>query len=163
MKTKYVAVYILLFAAAITGCGDRCATGAGSPANVSAVTAVTDARLVAADDEAGNWLSHGRTYDEQRFSPLADIDASNVGDLGLAWYFDVPTQRGMEVTPIVVDGRIYVTDSWSIVYALDAATGEELWRHDPGVPKQWAQYARCDVVNRGVAVYDDSVGPGCTT
>jgi PQQ-dependent dehydrogenase (methanol/ethanol family) len=125
-----------------------------------AVTKVDKARLVSADSEARNWLSHGRTYDEQRFSPLADINRNNVGKLGLAWYFDVPTRRGMEATPIVVDGRMYVTGSWSIVYALNAATGEELWRYDPNVPKTWGQYACCDVVNRGVAVWGDSVFVG---
>ena len=130
--------------------------GTGGPL----VTAVTGQRLEAAGGEAGNWLSHGRTYDEQRFSPLTAVNAGNVGDLGLAWYFDVPTQRGMEATPVVVDGRMYVTGSWSIVYALDAASGEELWRYDPGVPKSWAQYACCDVVNRGVAVWGESVYVG---
>ena len=131
-----------------------------SPVSGPAVTAVTSTRLQAATAEAGNWLSHGRSYDEQRFSPLDEIDTDTIGDLGLAWYFDVPTQRGMEATPIVVDGRMYVSGSWSIVYALDAATGEELWRHDPQVPKSWAQYACCDVVNRGVAVWEDSVFVG---
>ena len=124
------------------------------------VTRITAARIAAADVEPGNWLSHGRTYDEQRFSPLDEITNENAADLGLAWYFDVPTQRGMEATPIVVDGRMYVSGSWSIVYALDAATGEELWRHDPQVPKSWGQYACCDVVNRGVAVWGDSVFVG---
>ncbi len=124
------------------------------------VSPVTRERLVNAAEEASNWLTHGRTYDEQRFSPLDDIDATTVGELGLAWYFDVPTKRGMEATPIVVDGRMYVMGSWSIVYALDAATGTELWRYDPKVPGSWAQYACCDVVNRGVAVWDDRVFVG---
>ena len=125
-----------------------------------AVTKIMSTRIAAADAEPGNWLSHGRTYDEQRFSPLHEVTTANASELGLAWYFDVPTQRGMEATPIVVDGRMYVTGSWSIVYALDAATGEELWRHDPQVSKAWAQYACCDVVNRGVAVWGDSVFVG---
>ncbi|MGB5257879.1 MAG: PQQ-dependent dehydrogenase, methanol/ethanol family [Woeseiaceae bacterium] len=132
---------------------------AASTATVAA-TKVDSARIVAADGEPENWLSHGRTYDEQRFSPLDQINRENVGQLGLAWYFDVPTQRGMEATPIVVDGRMYVTGSWSIVYALDAATGEELWRYNPQVPKSWGQYACCDVVNRGVAVWGDRVFVG---
>ena len=125
-----------------------------------AVTPVDKARIIEADKEPSNWLSHGRTYDEQRFSPLDEINRGNVAKLGLAWYFDVPTRRGMEATPIVVDGRMYVTGSWSIVYALDAETGEELWRYDPKVPKSWGQYACCDVVNRGVAVWGDRVFVG---
>ena len=160
MTNIYKAATLLLMVTALAACGDRGGPTDDGVVQGPAVSAVTDSRLVAANEEAGNWLSHGRTYDEQRFSPLDDIDATNVENLGLAWYFDVPTERGMEATPIVVDGRMYVTGSWSIVYALDAATGEELWRYDPEVPKPWAQYACCDVVNRGVAVYDNSVFVG---
>ena len=70
---------------------------------ISDVTATVDGeRIVNADDEPGNWLAHGRTYDEQRFSPLDQITADNVGDLGLAWYFDTGTDRGLEASPIVV-------------------------------------------------------------
>ena len=150
---------IILTAMLMAGCGES--DQASDPgAGQAAVSKVSDARLLAAGGEVHNWLTHGRTYDEQRYSPLAAIDTDNVASLGLAWYFDVPTERGMEATPIVVDGRMYVTGSWSIVYALDAATGEELWRYDPDVPKAWAQYACCDVVNRGVAVWGDSVFVG---
>ena len=161
MKTP-VATASLLFILVSFGCGKSDGQAGDEPgaAAAAAVTQVTAARIVGADEEPGNWLSHGRSYDEQRFSPLADINADSVGELGLAWYFDVPTRRGMEATPIVVDGRMYVTGSWSIVYALDAATGEELWRYDPQVPRPWAQYACCDVVNRGVAVWGDSVFVG---
>jgi len=127
---------------------------------VPAVRSITRDRLIGADQERSNWLTHGRTYGEQRFSPLSGINKDNVSDLGLVWHFDVPTKRGMEATPIVVDGRMYVSGSWSIVYALDAATGEELWRYDPKVPKPWAQYACCDVVNRGVAAWGDSIFVG---
>jgi quinohemoprotein ethanol dehydrogenase len=148
------------------GCGKESPPADGASTNTTAeiagppVTEVSAARIAGADEEAWNWLSHGRTYDEQRFSPLDDINLDSVADLGLAWYFDVPTTRGMEATPIVVDGRMYVTGAWSIVYALDAATGEELWRYDPEVPKAWAQYACCDVVNRGVAAWGDAIFVG---
>ena len=125
-----------------------------------AVTTVGRERLLSADSDTANWLSHGRTYDEQRFSPLREINTENVAELGLAWHFDVPTQRGMEATPIVVDGRMYISGSWSIVYALDAADGSELWRYDPEVPKNWVRYTCCDAVNRGVAVWGDSVFVG---
>jgi len=149
---------ILLFIA-VGIIGAACGSDRG-PAQIAAgerQAEVTAARLLHAADEPANWLSHGRTYDEQRFSSLDEIDTSNVGDLGLAWYFDVPTRRGMEATPIVADGTMFVTGSWSIVYALDAATGRELWRYDPQVPKQWAQYACCDAVNRGAAIWENSV------
>ncbi len=155
--------FMVLMAVLAAACGkvDQAPDAeASNDAAMPAVSSVTRERLIGADQDSANWLSHGRTYDEQRFSPLADINKDNIKDLGLAWYFDVPTKRGMEATPIVVDGRMYVTGSWSIVYALDAATGEELWRYDPKVPKPWAQYACCDVVNRGVAAWGDSVFVG---
>ncbi len=149
----------MLFILIACGCerGQKLPVAAPQDDAALAVTAVTAARIIGADKEAGNWLTHGRGYDEQRFSPLTGINSANVGELGLAWYFDIPTKRGIEATPIVVDGRMYVTGSWSIVYALDAATGEELWRYDPEVARSWAEYACCDVVNRGVAVWGDGV------
>jgi PQQ-dependent dehydrogenase (methanol/ethanol family) len=145
-----------------TACGGGSSSGDAEEvvATDAQVTQVDGARILAANTEPGNWMSHGRTYDEQRFSPLEEINDGNVQDLGLAWYFDVPTHRGMEATPIVVDGRMYVTGSWSIVYALDASTGEELWRYDPQVPKHWIRYVCCDAVNRGVAVWGDRVFVG---
>jgi len=152
MNIKY-RLYGIVCAIVLSACG---AKPEAEPDAASA--AVDHARIVAAAPD--DWLSHGRDYSEMRFSPLATITSGNVSQLGLAWYFDVPTRRGMESTPIVVDGRMYVTGSWSIVYALDAATGALLWQYDPEVPKPWAQYACCDVVNRGVAVWGDSVFVG---
>ena len=121
------------------------------------VTQVNKERLLNANEDSRNWLSHGRTYDEQRYSPLQEINDGNVNNLGLAWYFDIPTHRGIEATSIVVDGRMYVTGSWSIVYAIDASNGNEIWRYDPEVPKEWAKYACCDVVNRGVAAWENNI------
>ncbi len=126
------------------------ATGAG-------VRPVTAERIVNADAEPGNWLTHGRTYDEQRFSPLTDINEGNVADLELAWYFDIDTNRSMEATPLVADGVMYVTAAWSVVYALDAVTGDLLWQYDPEVPRSWGTYACCDVPNRGAALWNDKV------
>ena len=116
----------------------------------------SDARLLAAASKAedANWLSHGRTYDETRFSPLAQIDGVNAGKLGLAWYADLDTFRGQEGTPLVVDGVMYATTAWSKVVALDAETGRQLWEFDPKVPGTTAIHACCDVVNRGAAYSD---------
>ncbi len=108
----------------------------------------------------GDWLTHGRTYDEQRHSPLTSIDADNVDGLGLAWYWDTGTTRGLQATPIVVEGVMFTTGSWSAVYAHDAVTGEHLWTYDPEVPREWGAYACCDVVNRGVAVWKGRVYVG---
>ena len=112
---------------------------------------VTTKRLLAADAEAGNWLTYGRTYDEQRHSPLSQIGLDNIDKLSLAWSYEIGTLRGIETTPLIVDGILYGTGSWSIVFALDAATGRELWRYGPEVPKWKGRNACCDVVNRGVA------------
>ena len=119
--------------------------------------AVDAARLTAADQDPGAWMSHGRTYSEQRFSPLQAINAGNVSKLGLAWSYELATNRGVETTPIVVDGAMYVTSSWSLVYALDAKTGALKWRYDPQVPREVGFHACCDVVNRGVAVWRGKV------
>ena len=126
-----------------------------------AAAAVSAARIQDADREPGNWMSHGRTYDEQRFSPLAKIDAGNVRQLGLAWAFQLDTaHRGQESTPLVIDGVMYVTGAWSKVYALDARTGAALWSFDPKVPGRSAADACCDVVNRGVAAWKGRVYVG---
>lgn len=114
-------------------------------------------RIIAADQEPNNWLAHGRNYQETRFSPLDSITTANVSELGLAWSFDYETHRGMEATPIVVDGMMFTTGTWSIAYAHDAKTGELLWTYDPKVNKERAVFGCCDVVNRGVAVWKGRV------
>ncbi|MEM7019928.1 MAG: PQQ-dependent dehydrogenase, methanol/ethanol family [Pseudomonadota bacterium] len=130
-------------------------------AHIKSTTAKVNAeRIINADKEPGNWLAHGRTYDEQRFSPLKQINDKNVKDLGLAWYFDVDSNRGMEASPIVVDGIMYTTAAWSLVYAHEAKTGKMLWKYDPKVPKAWGANACCDVVNRGAAVWEGKVFVG---
>ncbi len=106
------------------------------------------------------WISHGRTYSEQRYSPLARVHEGNVAQLGLAWVYETGTIRGLEATPLVHDGVMYGTGSWSVVFALDAKTGREIWRYDPLVPRRVAAAACCDVVNRGVALYRGRVYVG---
>jgi len=134
------------------------AAAAGQPAPT--IGMIDDARINAAASEPGNWLAYGRTYEEQRFSPLTGINRDNVGELGLAWYKDMGTNRAQESTPIVVDGIMFFTSSWSRVYAVRAATGEAVWSFDPQVPGEWGRRACCDVVNRGVAVYQGRVYVG---
>jgi len=114
-------------------------------------------RILASAQDGRDWLSSGRTYDEQRFSPLKAITAENVRQLGLTWFADFDTRRGQESTPIEVDGVIYVTSAWSKLYAYDARSGKLLWAYDPQVPREWAVNACCDVVNRGVAVWKGKV------
>ena len=114
-------------------------------------------RIAAADDNPGEWITHGRTYGEQRFSPLERISTGTVKDLGLAWSFDLPENRGIEATPLVADGVMYTTSSWSIVRAFDAKTGELKWEYDPQVPRKTGVKACCDSVNRGVALWGGRV------
>ncbi|MEL6726057.1 MAG: PQQ-dependent dehydrogenase, methanol/ethanol family [Pseudomonadota bacterium] len=126
----------------------------------SAFAAVTDARLNDAAATPAEWLGYGFDREETRHSPLTGITKANVSDLGVAWTYDLATSRGVESTPIVIDGVMYVTSAWSVVYALDAKTGEELWVYDPGVERAVGVKACCDVVNRGVALYDGKVYVG---
>ncbi len=117
-------------------------------------------RLLNAASEPGNWLTHGGTYAEQRFARLEQINSGNVGKLGLAWSYDLDTNRGQEATPLVIDGTMYTTTAWSKVIALDAATGKVKWTYDPQVAGDRGHAACCDVVNRGVAAWGGMVFVG---
>jgi quinohemoprotein ethanol dehydrogenase len=119
---------------------------------------VDEARILKGDP--GDWLTYGRTYDEQRFSPLRQIDADTVGRLGLAWWAGFDTDRGQEATPLEADGVLYTTTAWSKVFAFDARTGKPLWSYDPQVPGEKGFNACCDVVNRGVALWKGRVYVG---
>ncbi len=131
----------------------------GKEAGPEGFAAVDTARISTAS-AADEWLTYGGTYDEQRHSKLDKINKENVSQLGVAWTYDLATNRGVESTPIVVDGVMYVTSAWSVVYALDAKTGAEKWVYDPAVDRAVGVKACCDVVNRGVAVYDGKVYVG---
>jgi quinohemoprotein ethanol dehydrogenase len=157
-------IVIAAFALALGACGQSqtpppAATLPVPPPRSAA--AVDSARLTAADAEAGNWMSTGRTYSEQHFSPLQKIDAGNVKQLGLAWSYDLDTaHRGQEATPLVIDGVMYVTSAWSKVFALNAKTGAPIWTYDPKVPGKVAVNACCDVVNRGAAAWKGRIYSG---
>lgn len=145
----------------LAGCGNRTTPSSDQARTTGAgIASVDAARITDADREPGNWLTYGRTYSEQRFSPLKQFTDQNVQQLGLVWYFDLEVRRGQESTPLVVDGVMYFTTAWSKVVALDAATGKRLWSYDPKVPPSWAVNACCDVVNRGVAAWEGKVFVG---
>ena len=129
--------YALIAALALTSCNSNSGGNDTAAADRSATTGV------------GKVAAGG----EQRFSPLTQINAGNVAQLGLAWYADMPDARGQEATPIVIDGKLFVTGPWSKVFAYDAGTGQKLWEFDPGVNKEKGVQACCDVVNRGVAAW----------
>jgi quinohemoprotein ethanol dehydrogenase len=114
-------------------------------------------RLLNADAERGQWMSHSRTYNEQYFSPLDRINEQNVGKLGLAWFVDLPTNQNIETTPLMIDGVVYLTLPWSKVMALDAKTGKQLWLHDPKVPGSWNINICCGLDNRGAAAWNGKI------
>jgi len=101
-------------------------------AKAADVANVDDARIIENAKTGKEWLSNGLDYGVNRFSPLDQITAANVGKLGLAWSYPLDSIRGVEATPIVVDGIMYVTAPWSIVYAINAKTGEKIWTFDSG-------------------------------
>src|SRR5437867_2814745 len=114
---------LALAAALLTSAGCEKKSAPPAPRRPLPPASVDAARIIQADNEPGNWMTHGRTYSEQRFSPLNQINDQNVGHLGLAWSLDLDTKRGQEATPIVVDGVMYFSTAWSKVLAVRAATG----------------------------------------
>jgi quinohemoprotein ethanol dehydrogenase len=124
---------------------------------------VDDALLKTGSKTGEEWISYGVNWSEQRYSPLKQIDASNVSRLGLAWAYDVPLAPGnpqthQEGTPLVFNGVLYSITPWSIVYAVDLKTGKEIWRADPEVNQQvWQSRICCGVVNRGIAMYEGKI------
>ena len=121
---------------------------------------VSDQALINASGATGDWITHGLNYYEDRYSELAQINHENVDSLGLAWTLELGTRRGIEATPLVVDGIMFLTGPWSIVYAVDARTGELIWKYNPEVPGRFGPNACCDVVNRGAALYEGDVFAG---
>ncbi len=149
MRLRPAAAAIVL---TTVGCGGP----SGDPSGPGTVTDEVLARAV----PDGDWLTYGGSYAEDRFSPLDQITLDNVAELGLVWSYDFELRGGVETTPLVLDGVIYATGPWSVVHAIDARTGQRLWRHDPGVPRQRGRLACCDVVNRGAALYEGKVFVG---
>ncbi len=129
----------------------------GSQAMAQSAARVDMKRLLDADAEAGQWMSHSRTFDEQYFSPLKEINDNNVSNLGLAFFVDLPTNQNVETTPLMIDGVLYVTLPWSKVMAVDAKTGKQLWAHDPKVAGAWNINLCCGVDNRGAAAWNGKI------
>lgn len=137
-------LWIILLASTLFGCGQNEST---APATQQETTAQADE----------GWELHGKDWGEQRYSGLDTINRGNVDTLGLSWHFDMYTRRGVEATPLVIDGVMFVTSSWSMVYALDARSGALKWFFDPKVERAFMAKGCCDVVNRGVAYHEGKV------
>lgn len=130
----------------------------GSPDHIKAVTSAIDTAAIRGNaSTTKDWPSYGLDYAETRFSKLNQINTDNVKNMGLMWTYDLESVRGVEATPIVVDGIMYVTASWSVVHAVDVRTGKRIWTFDPEVPREIGFKGCCDVVNRGVALYKGKV------
>ncbi len=129
-----------------------------TPERIRAATSGVDQQSIIANAATGrDWPSYGLNFSENRFSPLRAVTSETAGQLGLAWSYDLGSRRGVQATPVVVGGVMYVTASWSVVHAVDARTGQPLWTFDPQVPREHGERGCCDVVNRGVAVHRGKV------
>jgi quinohemoprotein ethanol dehydrogenase len=132
-----------------------------TPDRIKAATSAVDGASIKANTATSNdWPTIGLDYAETRFSKLSQINSDNVKSLGLVWSYDLDSARGVEATPVVVDGIMYQTASWSVVHAIDARTGKKIWSYDPGVDREQGYKGCCDVVNRGVALYKGKVFVG---
>lgn len=148
---------------AAAACGPVAAQDApkGSAAHIQAVTSKVDGAFIEANKKTtSDWPSYGLDYAETRFSKLDQINEQSVKQLGLAWSYSLESTRGVEATPLVVDGIMYVTGPWSIVHAVDVRTGKKIWVYDPKVDRAIGYKGCCDVVNRGVALHKGKVFVG---
>src|SRR5438067_12031527 len=120
---------------------------------------IDDLALRNAGKTGEEWLTYGLTPGETRYSPLKQIDTSNVSRLGLAWSYDVGQGGGnQEATPLFWNGGLYGITNWSVVFAVDARTGKERWRWDPEVNQTTVRpKICCGVVNRGLAIYQGKI------
>jgi alcohol dehydrogenase (cytochrome c) len=126
-----------------------------APAMLFAQVNVPFERIRDADKEPGNWLTYSRDYTGRRYSPLDQINTSNVNKLKIAWIRQVNELDTFETSPIAVDGTLFITEPPNAVAALDAATGRVLWRYQKEIPSDLRLC--CGKVNRGLAILGSTV------
>ena len=133
----------------------------GSASHINSITsAINDNSLLNADANQGDWLSYGRNYQEDRYSALDQIDKSNVAQLDLAWAKELGVTKGLQATPIIVDGIMFFSGPFNQVWAMDARTGEQIWHLDPQFDHDKNIDLCCGFTNRGLAVYKGSLYMG---
>lgn len=156
-----LAVCGLVWTAALAAPASQEIPAKASREHIVAVTGRVDGKAIQANAASSkDWPTYGLDYAETRFSKLTQIDASTVKSLGLVWTYNLESTRGVEATPLVVDGIMYVSAPWSVVHAVDVRSGKRIWTYDPKVPRESAYRGCCDVVNRGVALYKGKVFVG---
>jgi quinohemoprotein ethanol dehydrogenase len=147
MLSKIARLAALMFAGLVVACP------------VGAETKVDD-DLLTREPSGAQWAGYGRTFDEQRYSPLRQIDAGNVSRLGLAWSLDLPDVHSVTTVPLAVDGVIYFAAGYTVIHAVDARTGKLLWRYDAEVWKASSAKMRAAWGSRGLAYYMGKIYAG---
>ena len=169
MKTRMAAfaaikapsLVLALVGLAATAMAQGQAPAKGSGGHIAAVTKRVDAAFMIANTaRTADWPSYGLDYAETRYSKLNQVNTNTVKNLGLVWSYNLESTRGVEATPVVVDGIMYVTASWSVVHAVDVRTGQRIWTYDPKIDRALGSKGCCDVVNRGVALHKGKVYVG---
>ncbi len=159
-KSLLLVASALLLVACSHHDSDRTTGAAPASTQPTSFGNVTRERLLKADQEPGQWMTEGRDLGKSHYSALAQINLQNVSRLALAWDYKTDTHRGMESNPVMVDGVLYTSGTTGRVYALNAATGEQLWYFNPESDGQVNRYTCCDEVNRGIAVWEGLVYVG---
>lgn len=159
LQLSYLSFFLAIFLLKLAACQSQYRPGSSEHVH-EVLSAIDDEALRRSGEHPENWITHGRNYAEDRHSPLDQINRTTIDSLGLAWSLNLGTRRGVEATPLVVDGIMYLTGPWSLVYAIDARKGQLLWKFDPMVPGRYGEKACCDVVNRGLAMYKGKVYVG---
>jgi len=147
----------LLLPAVLAGCAKKEAGVAETSPLLANPAAVTQERLLKGTSDTSEWATYGGSYNEQRFSPLKQIDTGTVGQVGLAWYADYDTNLDVHGTPLYVDGVLYASTPWDHLYAFDAKSGKQLWEYNPHVPGEWLRNVCCGNVSRGIAAYNGRI------
>jgi len=128
-----------------------------SCSNENRISTYGDA-AIADEQQTSNWLAYGRTHNERRFSPAADINSENVADLKVDWFIDLPNDVGLVSTPLVVDGVMYFTGTMNIIRAVDAVSGDLIWDYDPKVGEEVKGKRKIGWVhNRGISFYEGKI------